>query len=736
MPERADLSDCRRRRGAGPWQMSTLNILSESLHASTGIDTVGPPTRRRKLSKSLLEQLPSIVAAGKRQAAQVLEQLDGANRVSLQTRELVIPARDTSSTDLFADADRGIADAALRDGLGDMNRLVYGDNLLAIAALLAGDDQTPSLRGKVDLIYIDPPFDSKADYRTKIVLPGATLDQKPTVLEQFAYSDTWADGTASYLAMLTQRLVLMRELLSSEGTVYVHLDYHVAHYVKIVLDEIFGRENFRNEITWKRKGGSALGTMNRLSVNTDSIFVFTKTSEFIFNPVYIRNEEYIADMFKKADPDGRRFMLNVMRSPSPRPNLKYDYKGYKTPPNGWAVPRETMERLDLEGRLYFPAEKDKQIYKKVYLDEYPGQLVTNLWDDIPLLKGRNAEILDYATQKPEALLRRVIELSSNPGSIVADFFVGSGTTSAVAEKLGRRWVVTDLGKPAAMITRKRLIDQNAKPFLYQAIGDYQVEQARSTLGRSFRVGDLARVVLDIYGALPLPAEENANGSLGRIPHTKTLVYADSPSKLTTISTLRKAQGYRDSKLGGFDRVIVLGWNFSAGIGHDISALADTALEVLVIPPDLLDRLKKKGADKLAGEIRFSSLQYLHARVSSRLRTHDGEQLRLQLDNYVLLSPDAINLDEKNREALQRVMNTEPLALIEYWAVDPDYDGQVFRSVWQDYRENVENDNDPLRVITTAQLELPWKDGDRTVCVRAVDVFGFESEVVISNVGTS
>ena len=146
-----------------------------------------------------------------------------------------------------------------------------------------------------------------------------------------------------------------------------------------------------------------------------------------------------------------------------------------------------------------------------------------------------------------------------------------------------------------MITRKRLIDQDAKPFLYQAIGDYQVEQARSTLGRSFRVGDLAKVVLDIFGALPLPPEENVNGSLGRLPNTRTLVFADSPSRLTTVSTLRRAQGYRDSKLGGFDKVVVLGWNFSAGIGQDITDLNDPKLEVLVIPPDLLDRLKKKGA---------------------------------------------------------------------------------------------------------------------------------------------
>lgn len=317
--------------------------------------------------------------------------------------------------------------------------------------------------------------------------------------------------------------------------------------------------------------------------------------------------------------------------------------------------------------------------------------------------------------------------------MIGDFFVGSGTTAAAAERLGRQWVVSDLGKPAAMVTRKRLIDQDAKPFLYQAIGDYQVEQARSTLGRSFRVGDLARVVLDLYGAVPLPLEDNVNGSLGRLPNSRTLVLADSPSKLTTISTLRRAQGFRDSKMGGFDRVVVLGWNFSAGIGQDIANLQDPNLEVLVIPPDLLDRLKKQGADKLAGSVRFASLQYLEAEVSSRKETVEGEELRVDLKNYVLLSPDAINLDDKNRKALREVMNAEPLALIEYWAVDPDYDGEVFRSVWQDYRGNTENNDDPLRVVATAQLQLPSRDGPCRVCIRAVDVFGFESEVVVDGV---
>lgn len=658
------------------------------------------------MSKSLIEALPGIVSSGKRVANQILEQLESNHRVALQTRELVIPAKDISQGDLFRLAkSQGQADAT--------NRLIYGDNMLAMAALLAGDEETPSLRGAVDLIYIDPPFDSKADYRTRITLPGATLEQRPTVIEQFAYSDTWSEGTASYLAMITPRLILMRELLSSSGSIFVHLDWHVGPYVKLVLDEIFGRDHFRNEIPWRRMSVSGFKGKKRLPFNHDTIYYYSKTGTYVFNAIHQDySDEYMA-RFRYVDDDGRRYRADQ--------NI------------GTATSAARIEEMKQLGLVY--VGESGKLYRKQYLDELPGVALDDVWTDVPWVTA-GGERLPFPTQKPEALLERIISMASADDALIADFFVGSGTTAAVAEKLGRRWIASDIGKTATMMSRKRLVDQDSKPFLYQAIGDYQVEQARSTLGRRFRVADLAQVVLKLYGALPLPPEDNASGGLGRLPESKTLVFADSPSRLTTVSTLRRAQQYRDSLMGGFDTVVVLGWNFSAGIGQDIAALNDSQLEVLVIPPDLLDRLKKKGSlDKLASEVRFSSLQYLQAHVEEREATGGGgNDLRVVLDNYVLLSPDAINLDEQSREALQRVANEEPLALVEYWAIDPDYDGKVFRSVWQDYRGNTDNDSDPLRVVTEAVLSSPSTKGSRRVCIRAVDVFGFESEVVVSEVG--
>ena len=642
------------------------------------------------MAKTLLEQLPEIVAKGRKQAEQILESLEGKHRVSLQTREWVLPAKDTAIDDWIYNQQRQ-QHTEQKDWV---NRLVYGDNLLAMAALLAGDEQTPSLRGKVDLIYIDPPFDSKADYRTKVVLPDVEVEQRPTVFEQFAYSDMWHNGTASYLEMIVPRLILMRELLSDTGSIYVHLDWHVGHYVKIVMDEVFGKDSFVNEIAWCYEdiGGKETSYFKK---KHDILFLYAKSSKRYFKVIRKQlSESTIKRYSPYFDKDG-----------------KITYRHLKQTNPGVFAKLKGVNNLD-----------------DIWLDKNNGAPLNDWWVDISPLKNGFNEYVNYATQKPEKLLERIIKASCPENGLVADFNGGSGTTAAVAERLGRRWITSDIGKPACMIMRKRLIDQNAKPFLYQAIGDYQIEAAKNTLGRKFRIGDLAQIVVQLYGALPLAPEDNPNRNLGRIG--KILVLADSPSKMTGLATLNKAIALRDNLMGGWDKVTVLGWNFEPAIAQYITALNDERLEVLVIPPDLLDRLKKKGSlEKLKNSVRFASLQYLTVKPIQRKILAENERLTIQLDNYVLLSPEAINLDETNRAKLLKVMNKEPLALIEYWAIDPDYDGQVFRSIWQDYRGNTDNDGDPLRVITQATLNIPYKQGKRKVCIRAVDVFGFEAEVV-------
>lgn len=594
-----------------------------------------------------------------------------------------------------------------------MNRLVYGDNLLTMQALLAGDPQTglPSLRGKVDLIYIDPPFDSKADYRTPITLPNANLEQKPTVIEQFAYADTWEEGTISYLKMIYPRLMLMKELLSKKGSIYVHIDWHIGAYVKIILDDIFEKDNFRNEIIWKRgtvKGAKAVG--NQYARNHDMILYYSRSNDYVYHTQYLPyTEEYIKQRYTKDDNDGR---------------------GPYTDQAIGTRSEESLKELEKDNRIFVTSNGKRRV--KYYLSEAKGIALDDSWNDISEVNSMAKENVGYATQKPEPLLERIIKASSNEGDLVCDFFGGSGTTAAVAEKLGRRWITCDIGKPAALVMRKRFIDQDVKPFLYQSIGDYQKEAFHNNK-KLRRVGDLSQVVLGLFGALPFTPEQVSDRNFGYIKGTRTLVMVDSPNRLTTAATVRRAVEAKASLLGGdWDKVIVLGWNFAFDISQAIEKYKNSNVEVLVIPPDLLDKLSKKGFKKLIADktVRFSSLQYLVVNPVEVKTNESGEdELSISLNNYVLLSPDNIPLDDKDKLKLQQVMEQDPLSLVEYWSIDPDYDGETFRSTWQDYRENVDNDSDPLHCVYSARIKMPHKD-ERKVCVKAVDVFGFESQVIL------
>ena len=632
------------------------------------------------MAKSLIEELPRIASEGRQEAQRIIERLSSGTRIGLQTNELVLPRKDVSG--FFRGQVPNIPNAfnVALDGGSWMNRLVYGDNLLTMQALLAGDPQTglPSLRGKVDLIYIDPPFDSKADYRTKVVLPGLNLQQKPTVIEQFAYADTWEEGTISYLKMIYKRLVLMKELLSSNGCIYVHIDWHVGPYVKTILDDIFGKENFVNEIVLSYSWG--IRTDSRWNSKHDTMYMYSKSSENIkFNANEVLEERQVSE--------------------------------------------STANRLKYKGALIKDGNKGR--------GDSELALPSDVWY-IATINGMAKERLNYATQKPEALLERIIKASSNEGDLVCDFFGGSGTTAAVAERLGRRWITCDIGKPASLVMRKRFIDQEVNPFLYQSIGDYQKEAFHNNK-KLRRVGDLSQVVLGLFGALPFSPEQVSDRNFGYVKGTRNLVMVDSPNRLTTAATVRRAVEAKASLLGGdWDKVIVLGWNFAFDISQAIEKYKNSNVEVLVIPPDLLDKLSKKGFKKLIADktVRFSSLQYLVVNpVEVTVNGNGEDELDISLSNYVLLSPDNIPLDDKDKENLQQVMEQDPLSLIEYWSIDPDYDGDTFRSTWQDYRENVDNDSDPLHCVYSTRIAMPHKD-ERKVCVKAVDVFGFESQVIL------
>lgn len=336
---------------------------------------------------------------------------------------------------------------------GWRNKIFWGDNLQVMSHLLK------EFRGKVDLIYIDPPFDSKADYKRTISIKGNQGSSDLGSFEEKQYTDLWTND--EYLQFMFERLVLLRELLSEKGSLFIHCDWHKSHYLRLLLDEVFGAQNFVNEIIWKRKSATSY-TGNSLGIANDTIFWFRKSDEHIYNPSYSLDDDatqaYIKERYRYKTPEGRIYKTDNLGNPEYRPNLIYEYKGCLPPPNGWAVSLERMKKMDEEGRLEFPKKPGGRLMRRQFLDEYKGQILQNLWTDIYQINSQASERENYPTQKPEALLRRITELASNPGSIVFDAFMGSGTTQAVSMKLGRRFIGADINLGAIQTTTRRLIN--------------------------------------------------------------------------------------------------------------------------------------------------------------------------------------------------------------------------------------------------------------------------------------
>ncbi len=374
----------------------------------------------------------------------------------------------------------------------DTNQLYYGDNLDILRNHIPDES--------VDLIYIDPPFNSNQAYN--VIFSEADGSSSQAQIQ--AFEDTWRWGEATegayheligtaphllvetiksfrgfltetnlmaYLVMMALRLVELHRALKPTGSFYLHCDPTASHYLKIILDQIFGVENFRNEIYWKRKTGRA-GPTNRFGTSCDTLLWFSKSSDYLFTPQYREsNPEYIKKMFRYTDENGRRYRIDNLASPNPRPNLTYEYKGYRPPEKGWAISREKMEQWDKEGRLHFPKSPDGRIQRKRYLDELKGEEVPSLWDDIPPIGSQAKERLGYPTQKPEALLERIIQASSNEGDVVLDAFCGCGTAVAVAQRLNRRWIGIDITHLAITLLKYRLADVFGDDVKYEIIGE-------------------------------------------------------------------------------------------------------------------------------------------------------------------------------------------------------------------------------------------------------------------------
>lgn len=333
---------------------------------------------------------------------------------------------------------------------GWRNKIFWGDNLQVMSHLLK------EFRGKVDLIYIDPPFDSGADYKKTIQIKSKQISGGQTTFEEKQYSDIWNND--EYLQFIYERVTLIRELLADSGCIMMHCDYRVSSYLRVLLNEVFGPENFVNEIVWQRRSASA-NTSNRLDNVTDSILFYQKSGQFEMNEILIYDEdveEYVKKNFTQEF-EGRKFMFSpIVRGASRglRETLRYEYKGH-VPEYGWMMSREKLIELDKNNRLHWNS-KGKP-WRRTFVEDYKGQPLKSLWTDVRVIHHMSAERLDYPTQKPESLLSRIIDLTTSPGDLVMDCFMGSGTTQAVAMKLGRRFIGADINQGAIQTTTKRLI---------------------------------------------------------------------------------------------------------------------------------------------------------------------------------------------------------------------------------------------------------------------------------------
>jgi len=364
------------------------------------------------------------------------------------------------------------SDKALQLGLFDMdergrqlkgwtNKLIWGDNKLILSSLKNGPlREEIENQGGLKLIYIDPPFDVGADFSMDIEIGSDTFTKKPSILEEIAYRDTWGKGADSFISMIYERLVLMRDLLAEDGSIYVHCDWRVNSSIRLIMNEIFGvggepgKAGYRNEIIWKCT--SAHSDAGKFGVNNQNILFYTKSNNYTWNdPLGPYENEYIENYFRYKDDNGRRFKSGDLSAYGlSGGGYDYEWKGHR---KIWRCPKETMQRLHDEGKLFYT--RNGVARKKTYLEDAEGMPVQTIWIDkeVQYLPRWGDEPQGYATQKSEALVNRIIQASSNEGDLIADFFCGSGTTAAVAEKLGRKWICTDLGKFAIHTTRKRMI---------------------------------------------------------------------------------------------------------------------------------------------------------------------------------------------------------------------------------------------------------------------------------------
>jgi DNA modification methylase len=588
--------------------------------------------------------------------------------------------------------------------VGWKNKLIWGDNFLVMGSLLE------HFAGKIDLMYIDPPFATGADFSCKMQIGDGALEvtKGQSIIEEKAYRDTWGRGLDSFIPMLAERFHLMRDLLADDGSIYVHIGWHVSHYVRALLDEVFGAERCVNQIIWKRQtahndigqGSKHFGPIH------DVIFLYTKSKTFRWNMQYQPySDAYIQAFYKYVEPEtGRLYRLSDITGPggAAKGNPYYEFLGIK---RYWRFTRERMEELYRQGRI-IQTKLGAVPAQKRYLDEMPGVPLQDLWLDRNAVQPQSTERLGYETQKPEALLERIVKQSSDPGSLVADFFCGSGTTLAIAEKHGRRWIGCDLGRFAIHTTRKRLLDiDNCQPFEVLNLGKYERQYWQGvTFGEQGLLLTAQTLyaylafILKLYGAQPVPGLTHLHGKKG-----KAMVHIGAVEAPVTIAEIDTAIAAcvqcRQTELH------VLGWEWEMGL-YDLmipeAKKRGVTLLLLQIPREVMEQ---QAVDK--GDIQFFELAYLEV----DLQTPRKLTATVALKNFVI--PHTELIPEEVRAKAKKWSD-----YIDYWAVDWDFQDDTFMQGWVTYRTRKAR-----TLALTSDPHTYERPGQYRVVVKVVDIFG-------------
>ena len=577
--------------------------------------------------------------------------------------------------------------------------------------------------GQIDLIYIDPPFNTGENFNfpNEVKIGDRNYEREMPMNERLAYSDTWERGIDSFLDMMYPRLQLMRRLLSSEGSIYLHCDSNASHYIKIIMDEIFGMNYFKNEIIWKRS--TAHSDSKGFGNLHDTILYYSKSDMFFFKPQFDPySKEYISTYYRHQDEKGKFLDRDLSAKGLQGGGYAYEWKGKG---GTWRCPIETMEKYENKGRLYYTS-KGTPRYKQ-YLDEMPGVPAQDIWTNIFTVNSQAKERIDYPTQKPEALLERIIKASSNEGDLVADLFCGSGTTAAVSEKLGRRWITSDLSKTAIQVARSRLVNQDAAPFLVQNLGNYQRQLIYL---KDVKLKEMYNIVLKLYGAVP---RDDWQGFGIKKDEKDTLVYVSEPDRpVTGKKAIELAKNAATADGRGYKRLVILAWDYEYNFEEDFARLKKNiktkqlaTVEFKVIPSDVYRYLRSTnvGDVSIADKITFYQKPYLRlGEPQVKGMNEDSVTTTIKIDQYVIL--DIPLKDESKRPEIEEMLHNNFPALIDFWTVDWDYDGEVFRSKWQAIRDRKKGE--PVPIIADANLKRGKK---YTIAVRVVDVFGNDASAI-------